>query len=122
MSAGFGYVFATFSSLSRSFSGSGRLSFGPKSPKSASKYLVRMTDGKSGIDCMIFTVSDAEGAIEGATVNFGGKIHKTNASGQAVFKYQEGTYKYTVKHGDYDPVTGALTVSGSTAAKAITLA
>lgn len=69
-----------------------------------------------------FTVSDAEGAIEGATVNFGGKIHKTNASGQAVFKYQEGTYKYTVKHGDYDPVTGALTISGSTAAKAITLA
>ena len=80
-----------------------------------------ITVGALAGDTTTFTVSDADGAIKGASVNFGGKIVKTNASGQAVFKYAPGTYNYVVKYGEYAPATGSLTVSGATN-KAITLA
>ena len=62
-----------------------------------------------------FTVTNdgATGYIEGAKVTFGGMTAKTNASGVATFKAQNGTYKYKVTAEGYQPYTGSQVVDGA---------
>ena len=62
-----------------------------------------------------FTVTDdgSTGYVEGARVSFGGMVGKTNASGQAVFKTQAGTYNYKITANGYQPYTGSVTVDGA---------
>lgn len=64
-----------------------------------------------------FTVTDdgSTGYIEGAKVTFGGMVAKTNASGVATFKAQNGTYKYKITAEGYQPYTGSVTVDGTEA-------
>lgn len=64
-----------------------------------------------------FTVTDdgATGYVEGARVNFGGMVVKTNASGVATFKTQNGVYQYKITANGYQPYTGSVTVDGTEA-------
>ena len=64
-----------------------------------------------------FTVTDdgATGYIEGAKVTFGGMVSKTNASGSASFKAQNGVYQYKITANGYQPYTGSVTVDGTEA-------
>ena len=70
-----------------------------------------------------FTVTDdgATGYVEGARVSFGGMVAKTNASGVATFKTQNGVYQYKITANGYQPYTGSVTVDG-TEAVPVTLA
>ena len=69
-----------------------------------------------------FTVTDdgSTGYVEGARVSFGGMVAKTNASGVATFKAQNGVYQYKITANGYQPYTGSVTVDG-TEAVAVTL-
>ena len=69
-----------------------------------------------------FTVTDdgSTGYVEGARVSFGGMVAKTNASGVATFKTQNGVYQYKITANGYQPYTGSVTVDG-TEAVAVTL-
>ena len=69
-----------------------------------------------------FTVTDdgATSYVEGARVSFGGMVAKTNASGVATFKAQNGVYQYKITANGYQPYTGSVTVDG-TEAVAVTL-
>lgn len=62
-----------------------------------------------------FTVTSdgATGYIAGAKVTFGGMTAKTNASGVAKFKAQNGTYKYNVTAEGYQPYVGSQVVDGA---------
>ena len=64
-----------------------------------------------------FTVTDdgATSYVEGAKVTFGGMSKKTNASGVAAFKVQEGDYNYKITASGYQPYTGSVTVDGTKA-------
>ena len=64
-----------------------------------------------------FTVTDdgATGYVEGARVSFGGMVAKTNASGVATFKAQNGVYQYKITANGYQPYTGSVTVDGAEA-------
>ena len=64
-----------------------------------------------------FTVTDdgSTGYIEGAKVTFGGMVAKTNASGVATFKTQNGVYHYKITANGYQPYTGSVTVDGTEA-------
>ena len=64
-----------------------------------------------------FTVTHdgATGYIEGARVSFGGMVAKTNASGVATFKAQNGVYQYKITANGYQPYTGSVTVDGTEA-------
>ena len=64
-----------------------------------------------------FTVTDdgATGYVEGARVSFGGMVAKTNASGVATFKTQNGVYQYKITANGYQPYTGSVTVDGTEA-------
>lgn len=70
-----------------------------------------------------FTVTDdgATSYVEGARVSFGGMVAKTNASGVATFKTQNGVYQYKITANGYQPYTGSVTVDG-TEAVPVTLA
>ena len=70
-----------------------------------------------------FTVTDdgATSYVEGARVSFGGMVAKTNASGVAAFKTQNGVYQYKITANGYQPYTGSVTVDG-TEAVPVTLA
>lgn len=70
-----------------------------------------------------FTVTDdgATGYVEGARVSFGGMVAKTNASGVATFKAQNGVYQYKITANGYQPYTGSVTVDGAESV-AVTLA
>lgn len=70
-----------------------------------------------------FTVTDdgATGYVEGARVSFGGMVAKTNASGVAKFKTQNGVYQYKITANGYQPYTGSVTVDGAESV-AVTLA
>ena len=69
-----------------------------------------------------FTVTNdgSTGYIEGAKVTFGGQVKKTNASGSAVFKAQNGDYTYTISASGYQTAHGSVTVDGAET-KAVTL-
>lgn len=62
-----------------------------------------------------FTVTDdgATSYVEGARVSFGGMVGKTNASGVAAFKAQNGVYQYKITANGYQPCTGSVTVDGA---------
>lgn len=64
-----------------------------------------------------FTVTDdgSTGYVEGARVSFGGMVGKTNASGEATFKTQNGVYQYKITANGYQPYTGSVTVDGTEA-------
>ena len=64
-----------------------------------------------------FTVTDdgATSYVEGARVSFGGMVAKTNASGVATFKAQNGVYQYKITANGYQPYTGSVTVDGTEA-------
>ena len=64
-----------------------------------------------------FTVTDdgSTGYVEGARVSFGGMVAKTNASGVATFKTQNGVYQYKITANGYQPYTGSVTVDGTEA-------
>lgn len=64
-----------------------------------------------------FTVTSdgSTGYIEGAKVTFGGMVAKTNASGVATFKAQNGVYQYKITANGYQPYTGSVTVDGTEA-------
>lgn len=64
-----------------------------------------------------FTVTDdgATSYVEGARVSFGGMVGKTNASGVATFKTQNGVYQYKITANGYQPYTGSVTVDGTEA-------
>lgn len=70
-----------------------------------------------------FTVTDdgSTGYVEGARVSFGGMVGKTNASGVATFKTQNGVYQYKITANGYQPYTGSVTVDGAESV-AVTLA
>ena len=70
-----------------------------------------------------FTVTNdgSTGYVEGAKVTFGGQVKKTNASGSAVFKAQNGDYTYTIAASGYQTAHGSVTVDGAET-KAVTLA
>lgn len=69
-----------------------------------------------------FTVTDdgATSYVEGARVSFGGMVAKTNASGVATFKTQNGVYQYKITANGYQTYTGSVTVDGAEAV-AVTL-
>ena len=69
-----------------------------------------------------FTVTNdgSTGYVEGARVSFGGMVAKTNASGVATFKTQNGVYQYKITANGYQTYTGSVTVDG-TEAVAVTL-
>lgn len=69
-----------------------------------------------------FTVTNdgSTGYVEGAKVTFGGQVKKTNASGSAVFKAQNGDYTYTISASGYQVARGTITVDGAET-KAVTL-
>ena len=69
-----------------------------------------------------FTVTDdgATSYVEGARVSFGGMVAKTNASGVATFKAQNGVYQYKITANGYQTYTGSVTVDGAEAV-AVTL-
>lgn len=69
-----------------------------------------------------FTISDNDGALEGAIVSVSGARLKTNASGQAVFNLRPGAYKYKVKKDGYVETAGSITVSDVAVTQAVTLA
>ena len=62
-----------------------------------------------------FTVTNdgSTGYVEGARVSFGGMVGKTNASGVATFKTQNGVYQYKITANGYQPYTGSVTVDGA---------
>lgn len=64
-----------------------------------------------------FTVTDdgESSYVEGARVSFGGMVAKTNASGVATFKAQNGVYQYKITATGYQPYTGSVTVDGAEA-------
>lgn len=64
-----------------------------------------------------FTVTDdgATSYVEGARVSFGGMVAKTNASGVATFKTQNGVYQYKITANGYQTYTGSVTVDGTEA-------
>lgn len=64
-----------------------------------------------------FTVTNdgSTGYVEGARVSFGGMVGKTNASGVAAFKTQNGVYQYKITANGYQPYTGSVTVDGTEA-------
>lgn len=64
-----------------------------------------------------FTVTDdgSTGYVEGARVSFGGMVGKTNASGVATFKTQNGVYQYKITANGYQPYAGSVTVDGTEA-------
>ena len=64
-----------------------------------------------------FTVTDdgSTGYVDGARVSFGGMVAKTNASGVATFKAQNGVYQYKITANGYQPYTGSVTVDGAEA-------
>lgn len=70
-----------------------------------------------------FTVTNdgSDGYVEGARVSFGGMVAKTNASGVATFKTQNGVYQYKITANGYQPYTGSVTVDGAESV-AVTLA
>lgn len=66
-----------------------------------------------------FTVTDSDNnPVEGVKITLDGVTKKTNASGEAVIKAQDGTYKYTAKLGA-NVVNGTTTVNGSSVTVAI---
>lgn len=69
-----------------------------------------------------FTITNdgSTGYVEGARVSFGGMVGKTNASGVAAFKAQNGVYQYKITANGYQTYTGSVTVDG-TEAVAVTL-
>lgn len=69
-----------------------------------------------------FTVTNdgSTGYVEGAKVTFGGQVKKTNATGSAVFKAQNGDYTYTISASGYQVAHGSVTVDGAET-KAVTL-
>lgn len=64
-----------------------------------------------------FTVTNdgSTGYVEGARVSFGGMVGKTNESGVATFKAQNGVYQYKITANGYQPYTGSVTVDGTEA-------
>ena len=62
-----------------------------------------------------FTVTNdgTTGYVEGARVSFGGMVAKTNASGVATFKTQNGVYQYKITANGYQAYTGSVTVDGA---------
>lgn len=62
-----------------------------------------------------FTVTNdgSTGYVEGARVSFGGMVGKTNESGVATFKAQNGVYQYKITANGYQPYTGSVTVDGA---------
>lgn len=62
-----------------------------------------------------FTVTDdgSTGYIQGAKVTFAGQVKKTNATGQAVFKAQNGDYNYSISASGYQTAHGSVTVDGA---------
>lgn len=69
-----------------------------------------------------FTVTNdgSTGYVENAKVTFGGQVKKTNASGSAVFKAQNGDYTYSISASGYQTAHGSVTVDGAET-KAVTL-
>ncbi|WP_462281489.1 T9SS type A sorting domain-containing protein, partial [Salinivirga cyanobacteriivorans] len=57
-----------------------------------------------------FNVTDGTDAIEGATVNVGGKTGVTDASGDAIVPLEPGQYSYTVENSGYGDITGNIEV------------
>ena len=69
-----------------------------------------------------FTVTNdgSTGYVKDAKVTFGGQVKKTNASGSAVFKAQNGDYTYSISASGYQTAYGKITVDGAES-KAVTL-
>ena len=69
-----------------------------------------------------FTVTNdgSTGYVQNAKVTFGGQVKKTNASGSAVFKAQNGDYTYSISASGYQTAYGKITVDGAES-EAVTL-
>ena len=69
-----------------------------------------------------FTVTNdgSTGYVKDAKVTFGGQVKKTNASGSAVFKAQNGDYTYSISASGYQTAYGKITVDGAES-EAVTL-
>lgn len=67
-----------------------------------------------------FTVTDSSSdAVANAKVTYGGQTLKTNASGIAVFKSNNGTFPYTVKKDGVATKAGTVVVAGSAVAVSV---
>ena len=60
---------------------------------------------------VVFSVTDGSDPIENAEVTFASSTLQTDASGEASFVVEAGTYDYTVSKTGYDNATGTLDVS-----------
>lgn len=69
-----------------------------------------------------FTITNdgSTGYVQNAKVTFGGQVKKTNASGSAVFKAQNGDYTYSISASGYQTAYGKITVDGAES-EAVTL-
>ncbi|MBS2100886.1 T9SS-dependent choice-of-anchor J family protein [Carboxylicivirga linearis] len=75
-----------------------------------------------GVHTATFTVADADGIIEGATVNVGGLQRITDENGEVTFVVLDNTtYSYTVTMYGYYDQTGSIAVSGEDLMQSIKL-
>ncbi len=68
-----------------------------------------------------FHVSDADGNIEGATVNIEGNDLTTDADGIATIELTDGDYDYTVLADGYSDHSGSITVAGDDVTESIVI-
>lgn len=88
-----------------------------ENPDEHTRFPFAAISAKSAEDTIVtnditFNVNDGADAIEGAKIVFAGMMGKTDSEGKAVFKAQDGTYKYTVKSDNFNAVKGETDVSG----------
>jgi hypothetical protein len=68
-----------------------------------------------------FEVSDADGALENATITMGDQEILTDAQGTATIDTVNGTYDYTITMDGYQDTTGTIEVAGSSVTESVTM-
>jgi hypothetical protein len=74
------------------------------------------------VDITLSVLDDKFNAVlEGAIVTFAGTTATIDASGKVVFKASKGTYNYSARYGNNNPVTGQIAVETSAMSLSITV-
>lgn len=68
-----------------------------------------------------FTVKDADGVLEGASIAINNTTLTTDAQGEATIELEDGDYNYTITKTDYVEATGNVTVAGADLSETVTL-
>lgn len=94
-------------------------------PNEATRFPFALVEPSAGLPTtydVTFTVTDKNGAVEGAKVTFGGQSALTNASGIATFKSQANTeWTYSVKKSGHKAVLGETVVKTSAVSVEVSL-